>query len=538
MHCRTGCRCALSLLLVSIFLLGRPVDNVLAQTFVRGDSNGDGLLNIADPLFSLNNLFCGGPVPPCLEAANVTDLVFDLTDPLTSMKYLFYCGPALDATSPTGCGTDMTPPSLSCATSTNCGSLPIKAPSNSLFLFAFIHTPPPPPSTPPMTLPSTNYVFTDVAVTLTNTSNTVSLAAWSISIKAQGCRIISATTDGTVAQGVTSAISQVSSCGLGATSAVLLPVLPCKDQGNLIPPQSGPHTILNLKVAVTVGLPFKLSFVNGESCCSPPAPVPNVVATSSAAGTSPVAGFEPVFFPATLIVPGGTQLNNTPVGKNVLVCCSPDLWLIFDEVTAAGSTSCLSGCAPGANFFANGGGIQCTRINTTAAFSQVNPTNITVCIRYNCKYAGVVSLWHFDKTQWSKLSSTTDPCAKVICGRVKSLSDFILAVPPEEVPFRRGDANGDGPVDLSDAVAILGCQFLGSACPGCADAADANDDGRLDIGDAIWLLNWSFLGASPPPSPGPFECGTDRTPDSLMGCNYPDFSHPEAACFSEEPEGG
>ena len=75
--------------------------------------------------------------------------------------------------------------------------------------------------------------------------------------------------------------------------------------------------------------------------------------------------------------------------------------------------------------------------------------------------------------------------------------------------FRRGDFNGDGGVDISDAIATLGHLFLDGPAPGCAEAADFNDDGGVDISDAIFLLQDLFApsaGSAIPP-PGPFYCG-------------------------------
>jgi DNA-binding beta-propeller fold protein YncE len=74
------------------------------------------------------------------------------------------------------------------------------------------------------------------------------------------------------------------------------------------------------------------------------------------------------------------------------------------------------------------------------------------------------------------------------------------------VRFIRGDANRDGKVDISDAVARLNCNwlFLGPGpCHGCDAAADANGDGRVNIADAQYLLNFLFLGGPPPPPPFP-----------------------------------
>ncbi len=78
-------------------------------------------------------------------------------------------------------------------------------------------------------------------------------------------------------------------------------------------------------------------------------------------------------------------------------------------------------------------------------------------------------------------------------------------LPPVE--FRRGDANDDGRVDLSDPVAILNWQFLGEVEPGCRETADANDDGASDLSDPVYLLNYLFLGGEEPAKPGAAACG-------------------------------
>jgi hypothetical protein len=86
--------------------------------------------------------------------------------------------------------------------------------------------------------------------------------------------------------------------------------------------------------------------------------------------------------------------------------------------------------------------------------------------------------------------------------------------------FRRGDANADGTVDISDAQSILGFLFLGYQAPSCRDAADADDNSRLEITDGIYLLSFLFLGGPAPPAPGPDSCGPDPTPDDLQACEY------------------
>jgi PKD repeat protein len=85
---------------------------------------------------------------------------------------------------------------------------------------------------------------------------------------------------------------------------------------------------------------------------------------------------------------------------------------------------------------------------------------------------------------------------------------------PSAPSFRRGDANFDDRVDISDAQYILNFLFLGGRAILCSDAADANDDGGVDISDAQYVLNHLFLGGAAPPPPFP-TAGADLTEDNL-----------------------
>ena len=77
--------------------------------------------------------------------------------------------------------------------------------------------------------------------------------------------------------------------------------------------------------------------------------------------------------------------------------------------------------------------------------------------------------------------------------------------------FRRGDANSDGNLNVSDAVFMLLHQFAGSKTPVCLDSADVNDDETLAIDDPVHLFLHLF-GPGAPPAP-PFEiCGFDFEP--------------------------
>jgi hypothetical protein len=94
---------------------------------------------------------------------------------------------------------------------------------------------------------------------------------------------------------------------------------------------------------------------------------------------------------------------------------------------------------------------------------------------------------------------------------------------PSTVParFLRAESNGDGKVDLSDAVYILSWLFLGRPAPGCLAAANINGDAAVDISDPVSLLNSLFSGGPPPAQPFP-DCGVSGlVVDSELGCETP-----------------
>jgi len=90
---------------------------------------------------------------------------------------------------------------------------------------------------------------------------------------------------------------------------------------------------------------------------------------------------------------------------------------------------------------------------------------------------------------------------------------------PAEPRFRRGDANGDGSVDLSDPLAVVFHLFLGGNGINCADGADADDSGGLTVSDAIAVLAHLFAAGPALPPPGAAACGDDPTADGL-DCDF------------------
>ncbi len=102
------------------------------------------------------------------------------------------------------------------------------------------------------------------------------------------------------------------------------------------------------------------------------------------------------------------------------------------------------------------------------------------------------------------------------------------AHPTIDASFTRGDLDGTGRLEISDAVGVLGFLFQGTREPVCLDAADANDDGRVELTDAISILSFLFLQGDAPPAPFG-ECGSDATADRL-GCEASTAACEEVRC--------
>jgi len=89
--------------------------------------------------------------------------------------------------------------------------------------------------------------------------------------------------------------------------------------------------------------------------------------------------------------------------------------------------------------------------------------------------------------------------------------------------FRRGDADRDGRIGLTDVILAITYQFIGGVTVECLDAADIDDDGEVSLADAIRSLSFQFAGEldKVPEPPGPFRCGPDVGDDDLPPCRYP-----------------
>jgi hypothetical protein len=96
------------------------IQHIASRLFIRGNANGDEGLDIADPVWILNELFHDGPPSPCGDAADSNDDGrIDISDAVHLIRYLFLTGEAPPSPFPE-CGLDLTEDEIDCAESETC----------------------------------------------------------------------------------------------------------------------------------------------------------------------------------------------------------------------------------------------------------------------------------------------------------------------------------------------------------------------------------------------------------------------------------
>ena len=93
-----------------------------AMDFIRGDSNRDGVRNIADPIHTINFLFVAGTAPHCLDSADINDDGFvDLADVVYQLSFIGILTAApISFPEPNSCGIDPSADSLDCVSYSPC----------------------------------------------------------------------------------------------------------------------------------------------------------------------------------------------------------------------------------------------------------------------------------------------------------------------------------------------------------------------------------------------------------------------------------
>ncbi len=116
------------------------------------------------------------------------------------------------------------------------------------------------------------------------------------------------------------------------------------------------------------------------------------------------------------------------------------------------------------------------------------------------------------------LEVSLDPGAYSIvisCRNPDDAGAYLLSVTTDtgETLFFRGDAGGDGRLEIDDAVRIFQWLFQRGTPPDCLETADVDNNGDTNLTDGVVVLQYLFQGGVAPASPGPpgdgASCGAD-----------------------------
>jgi hypothetical protein len=105
----------------------------------------------------------------------------------------------------------------------------------------------------------------------------------------------------------------------------------------------------------------------------------------------------------------------------------------------------------------------------------------------------------------------------------RSCSEDDVVIPggaPLPTSYIRGDTDGNGRVNVLDAIVILRRMAGETPAFDCMEALNTNADGGVDAADALFVLRWVFLQGPPLPQPFP-GCGFDASggcTQSSPGC--------------------
>jgi hypothetical protein len=93
-------------------------------------------------------------------------------------------------------------------------------------------------------------------------------------------------------------------------------------------------------------------------------------------------------------------------------------------------------------------------------------------------------------------NQTPFPCGYTTYGEIE---DYLVMLTGN--PYVCGDANGDGRINVADAVRIIIYVFRGGAAPDPIETGDTNCDTNVDVADAVYMINYVFRNGPEPCCP-------------------------------------
>jgi hypothetical protein len=115
------------------------------------------------------------------------------------------------------------------------------------------------------------------------------------------------------------------------------------------------------------------------------------------------------------------------------------------------------------------------------SYSGTAPSDITITV----DISGIGSGYYLDSIELSSIDAANSP-------------HFVRVTLELNQAYLCGDANGDGSVNVSDAVYIINYVFIGGNPPEPQASGEVNCDGSVNVSDAVWIINYVFIGGNAP----------------------------------------
>jgi hypothetical protein len=196
-----------------------------------------------------------------------------------------------------------------------------------------------------------------------------------------------------------------------------------------------------------------------------------------------------------------TFAESTPTGSEVSVTLDQNVEVTFTQILTGGTTELTEVTygddISGFTFVPSDPYKIYYQIITDAEYSGP----IEVCITYDDselepEAEGTLSLMHSDGGVWNNITSSLDGDNNIICGTTTDLSPFVVAYP--EPTYVCGDADGNGMVNISDAVFLITYIFGSGPAPDPLLSGDADCNQIVNISDAVYLIAYIFGGGPEP----------------------------------------
>jgi len=102
--------------------------------------------------------------------------------------------------------------------------------------------------------------------------------------------------------------------------------------------------------------------------------------------------------------------------------------------------------------------------------------------------------WNESLQKWESLCGFLDTEHNIVGANINSLGIYAAFT----TGYLRGDANGDGVINVSDVVYLINYLFISGPAPDPIQAGDANCDGFVNVTDVVYLINYLFISGPPP----------------------------------------